>query len=76
MNRRGFLTSLAALATTAVLPKVPAISLASHQRIVMKLAMNSMYGKMYKGGVLLYAAADGIITTDMFSAYPHELTRS
>jgi hypothetical protein len=37
---------------------------------VLKLALNSMYGKMYQGGRVLYAAADGIVTTDMYSAYP------
>lgn len=71
MNRRGFLTSLAALATTAVLPKAPTIPVASlYNPLMYKLAMNSMYGKMYQGGRVVYAAFDGVITTDIRSAYP------
>ncbi len=57
MNRRGFLTSLAALATTAALPKVPAIPLAINPTVY-KIALNSMYGKM------------GAVTIDYRSAYP------
>jgi hypothetical protein len=44
MNRRGFLTSLAALATTALVPSIPSIPIPDI-RILLKLTMNSMYGK-------------------------------
>lgn len=77
MNRRGFLTSLAALATTAVVPKVPAISIGYVNPIFLKVAMNAMYGKFgsrYTGGRVYYSAPDGIIIQDIVSAYPHSLT--
>jgi len=74
MNRRGFLSSLGALVTTAALPKVPSIPLGPlYNPIVLQMAMNSIYGKMYQGGRVLYAAADGIITTDIRSSYPAQL---
>jgi hypothetical protein len=71
MNRRGFLSALGALVTTAALPKVPAIPIGNlYNPVVLKLAMNAMYGKMYKGGRVYYAAPDGVITMDIRSAYP------
>lgn len=73
MNRRGFLTSLAALATTAALPKVAAIPIAHVNPIILRVAMNAMYGKIgpkYTGGRIYYSAPDGIITQDIVSAYP------
>lgn len=71
MNRRGFLTALGALATTAALPSVPSIPLSKDVVIsVYKIMLNSMYGKMYQGGRVVYASHDGVITTDIRSAYP------
>lgn len=74
MKRRGFLSALGALVTTAVMPTVPSIPLGSlYNPIVLKLAMNSMYGKMgapYTGGRVYYSVPDGVITTDICSAYP------
>ncbi len=80
MNRRGFLTALGALATTAALPTipiVPAIPIGFVNPIILKIAMNTMYGKMnkpYIGGRVYYQAPDGIITTDIVSAYPSALS--
>lgn len=74
LNRRGFLSALGALATTAAVPSIPAIPLGSlYNPIVLKLAMNSMYGKMFHGGRVYYSAPDGIITSDIRSAYPCNL---
>lgn len=71
MNRRGFLSALGALVTTATLPKVPAIPLGNlYNPIVLKVMLNTLYGKMYQGGRVIYAAHDGVITTDVRSAYP------
>ncbi len=71
MNRRGFLSALGALVTTAALPKVPAIPVSHlYNPIVLKVMMNTLYGKMYQGGRVLYSAHDGVITTDIRSAYP------
>ncbi len=71
MNRRGFLSALGALVTTAALPKVPAIPIGQlYNPIVLKVLMNTMYGKMYTGGRVVYAAHDGVFTMDVRSAYP------
>lgn len=82
MKRRGFLTALGALCTTAVLPTIPSIPIVD-PRIVYKLALNSMYGKFYGGRYeeqrVLYADTDGVFTTDICSAYPvteYERTRA
>lgn len=77
MNRRGFLTSLGALATSAALPKIPSIPIAHVNPIVLFIAMNSIYGKIgprYTGGYYQrLTRLDGIVTTDIVSAYPHDL---
>lgn len=75
MNRRGFLSSLAALATTAVMPDVPTIPI---KRLMapetIKVLLNAVYGKtlesIYRGGRVLYMDTDGVIMTDIRSAYP------
>lgn len=65
MNRRGFLTSLGALASSAVLPKAPSIPL---QTFI------DVETQPFKGGqFVFYADSDGIVTTDHVSAYPHSL---
>ncbi len=74
MNRRGFLTSLAALASTTLLPSLPSIPVMSSTNFVMKVMMNSMYGKMYTGGRVYYSAPDGIITQNIRSKFPCSLT--
>jgi len=89
MNRRGFLTSLAALVTTAALPSVPSIPVVNPKQWVMKVACNSMYGKIQGHKSLsneqLYALLatarleshyGGLFMIDRRSAYPHELTQS
>jgi hypothetical protein len=62
MNRRGFLSSLAALASTSILPAVPSIPL-------------TFYGGQVQyfdtaRAMLTKLQASGIITTDIRSAYP------
>ena len=39
MNRRGFLTSLGALATTAVMPSVPSIPIGHVNPVLLKVSM-------------------------------------
>lgn len=56
MNRRGFLTALGALATTAVLPSIPSIPIVDSVRLVHKLALNSLYGKFGNGAKLAQVA--------------------
>ena len=67
MNRRGFFSSLSCLLTTVALPTIPSISIASHKKVVLKLAMNSMYGKI--------GPNPGVVKIDYVSAYPRELLR-
>lgn len=70
MNRRGFFTALGALASTAVLPSVPSIPIAEKVTIdIHKIMLNSMYGK-FGGRTVVYSSHDGVITTDISSAYP------
>lgn len=70
MNRRGFLTSLAALATTAVLPTVPTIPVGRlYSPLIYKLAMNAMYGKFYGGREEYYTASSKVRHLDIRSAY-------
>ncbi len=77
MNRRGFLTSLGALATSAAFPKIPSIPLGGINPIVLFIAHNAIYGKMgpsaYSGGRVYYSAPDGMISEDIMSAYPKGL---
>jgi hypothetical protein len=63
MNRRGFFSSLASLAGSALLPAVPSISVAQFdaQRFILTVAMNSIYGKF------------GARSVDHRSAYPYAL---
>lgn len=75
MNRRGFLSALGALVTTAALPKVPAIPVGHlYNPLVLKLAMNAIYGKTFHGGRYerYYGAGStaAIRTMDIRSAYP------
>jgi hypothetical protein len=75
MNRRGFLTSLAALATTAVLPSVPSIPVVDPKRWVMKVACNSLYGKMGVARATYFGAGSvAQYMMDYRSAYPHSLS--
>lgn len=62
MKRRAFLTSLGALASTAIVPSVPSIPL---------LAAIDIETVPFKGGrFVFYADTDGIFTCDVSSAYP------
>jgi hypothetical protein len=73
MNRRGFLSSLAALASTSLLPAVPSIPLigaGSHAALIKMLYHGMAYGKTFHGGQVRYFDTDGVITTDIISAYP------
>jgi len=46
MKRRGFLSCLGALVTTAIVPSEPSIPLGRlYNPLVLKMAMNSIYGK-------------------------------
>jgi hypothetical protein len=78
LNRRGFLSALGALATTAALPKVPSIPVGFVHPIVLKLGMNAIYGKMGKpfmGGRYERLRPGQMITTDIASAYPSVFER-
>jgi len=67
VKRRGFLTALGALCTTAVLPSVPSIPIAD-PTVFIKLAMNSMYGKF--GGSRYEETGARSWSYDIRSAYP------
>lgn len=71
MNRRGFLSALGVLVTTATLPKVPAIPVGSlYNPTILKLAMNAMYGKTFHGGRYERYYGAGSVAVDIRSAYP------
>lgn len=80
MNRRGFLTSLAALGTSAVLPTTPSIPFlavpfvrpTAREELIKMLYHGMMYGKTFRGGRVVYFDTDGVFTTDTVSAYPSE----
>lgn len=74
MKRRSFLS----LALTALVPAKHTVFLSSSFKgisnpIVLKLTMNSMYGKFY-GGKRERFKAGQLVTTDIVSAYPASLT--
>lgn len=73
MNRRGFLTSLAVLATSAAMPTVPSIPLV-YPRLAIKTALNAAYGKhlesVYRGGLVVYRDIDSVILMNIRSSYP------
>jgi hypothetical protein len=80
MNRRGFLSALGALATTTVLPTVPAIPLGRlYDPRILSLAMNAIYGKtlqtVYGGGRYEYygAGSAALRLMNIRSAYPEVL---
>lgn len=76
MNRRGFLTALSALATTAVLPAVPSIPLPVGIDIH-KIMLSSIYGK-FGGGRVVYFDTDSVVCVynDVHSSYPYSMLRN
>jgi hypothetical protein len=60
MNRRGFLTSLGALASTSLIPNLPSIRVIDHEALIRKLALNYAYGN-FLGGRAIYCDTDGVI---------------